>query len=97
MLVYKEPIKTCYSSDIFGNHNINTKKINNALINYFNKRITPDEFLKIYIFINDLNKFKEVMIKKQPGARGPNQKMLLNYGNELEELLKNLSIPQDQD
>ena len=82
MLIYKEPIKTYYSSDIFGNHNINTKKINNALINYFNKRITPDEFLKICnVFINNFNKFKEVMIKKQPGARGPNQKMLLNYEN----------------
>ena len=46
LLIYKEPIKTRYSSDIFGNHNIDTKKINSVLINYLDKTITPDEFLQ---------------------------------------------------
>ena len=27
------------------------------------------------------------MNKKQPGARGPNQKELLNYGNKLKEII----------
>ena len=78
---YKEPIETFYSSDIFGKRKIDTKEINNALAN---KKITENEFLQIYnVFINNFDQFSEVINKKAPGARGPNQKTLLNYGNEL--------------
>ena len=88
LLIYKEPIKTYYSSDIFGNHNIDTKKINEALINYNDGTITQDQFLQIYnVFINDFDNFSKVIKKKQPGARGPNQKKLLNYGNELKKII----------
>ena len=39
--------------------------------------------MKIYnAFINKFDEFSEVIKKKAPGARGPNQKKLLNYGNE---------------
>ena len=38
-------------------------------------------------FINEFDKFSEVINKKQPSARGPNQKMLLNYGNELKKVI----------
>ena len=77
----KEPIETFYSSDIFGKRKIETKEINNALAN---KTITGNEFLQIYnVFINKFDQFSEVINKKAPGARGPNQKKLLNYGNEL--------------
>ena len=48
LLVYKEPIKTYYISDIFGNRNIDRKKINEGLINYINGKITQDKFLQIY-------------------------------------------------
>ena len=76
-LIHKEPIKTYYSSDIFGNRNIDTKNINEALINYNDGTITQDKFLQIYnVFINDFDKFSKVIKKKQPGARGPNQKKL---------------------
>ena len=88
MVIYKEPIKTYYSSDIFGNHNTDTKKINEALINYNDGTITQDKFLQIYnVFINDFDKFSKVTKKKQPGARGPNQKKLLDYGNELKKVI----------
>ena len=40
LLIYKEPIKTYYSSDIFGKNSIDTEKINKALINYVDKEIT---------------------------------------------------------
>ena len=54
LLIYKELIKTYYSSDIFGKNSIDTKKINKALIDYVNKEITLDEFLQIYnVFINE--------------------------------------------
>ena len=76
LLKYKEPVRTYYSSNIFGNHNIDTKEINRALANYVNKTITGDEFLKIYnVFINDFDKFSKVMNKKKLGAKGPNQKL----------------------
>ena len=40
---YKDkPIKTYYSSDIFGNHNNDTKEINSTLVSYVNKTITRD-------------------------------------------------------
>ena len=39
-------------------------------------------FCEIYIvFINKFDEFSEVINKKVPGARGPNQKKLLNYEN----------------
>ena len=77
-----KPIETRYSSDIFSSDKIDTKEINSALANYDSKEITKDEFLQIYsVFINKFDKFSEVMNKKQPGARGPNQKELLDYEN----------------
>ena len=89
LLIYKELIKTYYSSDIFGNHNTDTKNINEALINYNDGTITQDKFLQIYnVFINDFDKFSKVTKKKQPGARGPNQKKLLDYGNELKKVVE---------
>ena len=89
MLICKKPIKTYYSSDIFGNHNIDTKNINEALINYNDGKITQDKFLQIYnVFINDFDKFSKVIKKKQPGARGPNQKRLLVDGNELKKVIE---------
>ena len=92
MLIYKEPIKTFYSSDIFGINRITTREINKALINYNNKEITLNKFLEIYnVFINDFDKFSKVMNKKQPGAKGPNQKRLLNYGNELKKIVERLN------
>ena len=52
LLKYKEPIKTFYSSDIFGKHKNDTKEINSALANHANKTITEGTFLQIYnVFI----------------------------------------------
>ena len=83
---YKEPIETFYSSDIFGKRKISTKEINNALAN---EKITEYEFLQIYnAFINKFDQFSEIINKKAPGARGPNQKKLLNYGNELKKFIE---------
>ena len=85
----KETINTYYSSDIFGKSNIDTKNINEALINYNDGTITQDEFLQIYnVFINDFDKFSKVIKKKQPGARGPKQKKLLDYGNEFKKVIE---------
>ena len=64
------------------------KKINNSIINYLNKKITGEEFLQIYnVFISEFDNFNKAMNKKQPGSRGPNQKELLNYRNELKEIV----------
>ena len=97
MLIYKEPIKTFYKdSDI--KYDIDTKELNEALINYNNKEISGEDFLQIYdLFINNFDMFSKVMNKKQLGAMGTNQKELLNYGKNFKKLSKNLSIPQDQD
>ena len=39
--------------------------------------------MQIYnVFINKFDEFNEVINKKAPGARDPNQKKLLNYENE---------------
>ena len=82
---YEEPIETFYSSDIFGKQKIDTKEINNALAN---KEITGNEFLQICnVFINKFDEFIEVINKKAAGARGPNQKKLLDYGNELKKIV----------
>ena len=44
--------------------------------------------MQIYnVFINDFDKFSKAIKKKQPRARGPNQKKLLNYGNELKKVI----------
>ena len=92
LLIYKELIKSYYSSDIFGKNSIDTKKINKALIDYVNKEITLDEFLQIYnVFINDFDKFRKVMNKKQLGAKSPNQKNLLNYGNKFKKVVERLN------
>ena len=88
MLIYKEPIITYYTSDVFGKYNINTRKINNGIINYIDRKINSEEFLKIYnAFISEFDNFSKVMSKKKPGSRGPNQKELLNYGNKLKEIV----------
>ena len=88
MLIYKEPIITYYTSDVFGKYNITTRKINNGIINYIDRKINSEEFLNIYnAFISDFDNFSKVMNKKQPGSRGLNQKGLLNYGNELKEIV----------
>ena len=80
---------------MFGKCKIDTKEINNTLAN---KKITGNKFLQIYnVFINKFDEFSKVMNKKAPGAGGPNQKKLLDYGNELKKLSENLLIPQDQD
>ena len=72
---YKEPIETFYSSDIFGKRKISTKEINNTLAN---EKITEYEFLQIYnAFINKFDQFSEIINKKAPGARGPNQKKVI--------------------
>ena len=45
--------------------------------------------MQIYnVFINKFDQFSEVINKKASGARGPNQKKLLNYGNELNKIIK---------
>ena len=67
------------------------KEINNALSN---KRITENEFLQIYnVFINKFDQFSEVINKKASGARGPKQKKLLNYGNELKKVIEKFFNP----
>ena len=88
LLIYKKPIITYYTSDVFDKYNINTKKINNGIINYIDRKINSEEFLKIYnAFISEFDHFSKAMNKKQPDARGPNQKELLNYGNELNKII----------
>ena len=78
MVIYKEPIKTYYISDTSGNRNIDTKKINETLINYIDGKITQNKFLQIYnVFINDFDKFSNIRKKKQPGAGVPNQKKVI--------------------
>ena len=77
-LVYKEPIKTYYITDIFGNRNNDAEKINEALINYIDGKITQDKFLQVCnVFINDFDKFSKVIKKKEPGARSPNKKKVI--------------------
>ena len=45
--------------------------------------------MQIYnVFINKSDQFTKVINKKAPGARGPNQKKLLNYGNELKKIIE---------
>ena len=45
--------------------------------------------MQIYnVFINNFDQFSEVINKKAPGARGPNQKKLLNYGNEVKKIIE---------
>ena len=83
LIISKEPIITYYISGVFGKYNINTRKINNAIINYLNRKINSEKFLEIYnAFISEIDNFSKAMNKKQPGSRGPNQNKLLNYGNE---------------
>ena len=88
LLIYKEPIISFYTSDEFDKYNINTKKINNGIVNYIDRKINSEEFLKIYnAFISKFDNFSKAMNKKKPGSRGPNQKELSNYGNELKEIV----------
>ena len=88
LLIYKEPITTFYK-DSGIKYDIDTKKINNSLIKYNNKKITGDNFLRIYnVFINDFDKFSNAIKKKHSSFRGPNQKELLNYGNELKKIIE---------
>ena len=45
--------------------------------------------MQIYnVFINNFDQFSEVINKKAEGARGPNQKKLLNDGNELKKIIE---------
>ena len=84
LLIYKEPIITYYTSDVFGKYNINTRKINNGINNFIDRKFNSEEFFKIYnTFISEFDNFSKVINKKQPGSRGSNQKELLNHGNEL--------------
>ena len=70
------------------------KEINSALAKYVNKTITGDEFLQIcYVFINVFDKFSKAMNKKKLGAKGPNQKTLLNYGNKLKKVIEKCFNP----
>ena len=88
LLRYKEPIITYYISGVFGKYSINTRKINNDIINYLNRKINSEEFLEIYnAFVSDFDYFSKAMNNKQPGSRDSNQKELLNYGNELKEIV----------
>ena len=63
MLICKEPITTFYK-DSGIKYDIDTKKINKALIKYNNKKITRDKFLRIYnAFINYFDKFSKAIKK----------------------------------
>ena len=45
--------------------------------------------MQIYsVFINKFDEFSEVINKKAPGARGRNQRKLLNYENELKKIIE---------
>ena len=45
--------------------------------------------MQIYnAFIDKFDQFSEIINKKAPGARGPNQKKLLNYGNEFKKIIE---------
>ena len=58
------------------------------LINYIDRKINSEELLKIYnAFISEFDNFSKAMNKKKPDSRDPNQKELLNYGNELKEIV----------
>ena len=87
LLIYKEPIITFYKdSDV--KYDFDTKKINEALGEYNNKKISRNKFLQTYnIFIDKFDRFSKIMNKKQPGSLGSNQKELLNYGNKLKEIV----------
>ena len=87
MLIYKKPIITFYKdSDV--KYNIDTKKNKEALKKYNNKKISRNKFLQSYnIFIDKIDRFSKIIKKKQPDARGIKKK-LLNYGNELKEIIE---------
>ena len=52
--------------------------------------------MQIYnVFINKFDEFSEVINKKVPGARGPNQKKLLDYGNELIKIIEKSFNPSE--
>ena len=88
MLIYKEPIITVYK-DSGIKYDIDPRKINKALIKYNNKKINRVEFFQIYnVFINDFDNFSKATNKKESDAKGPNQKELLNYGNEFKEIVR---------
>ena len=51
--------------------------------------ISKYDFSRYYNdFINNFDKFNKLMSKKNPGSRGPNQKKLLNYGNEFKKVVE---------
>ena len=45
------------------------------------------------VFINKFGKFSEAINKKALGARETNQKMLLDYGNELKKIIEKFFNP----
>ena len=72
LLIYKEPIITFYK-DSGIKYDIDTRKINKALVEYNNKKINRVEFFQIYnAFINDFDNFSKAMNKEELGAKGPN-------------------------
>ena len=42
LLIYKEPVITYYTSNVFGKYNTNTRKINNGIINYIDKKVNSE-------------------------------------------------------
>ena len=74
LLIYKEPIITFYK-DSGVKYNIDKKKINDALREYNNKKISRNKLLQTYnIFIDKFDRVSKTMNKKQPGARGISKK-----------------------
>ena len=54
--------------------------------------------MQIYnVFINDFDKFSKVLKKKQSGARGPKQKKLLDYGNDLKKVIEKSFNPPESE
>ena len=51
------------------------------------KKLLEMNFCKYILLINKFDEVSEVMNKKAPGARGPNQKNVLDYGNELRKIV----------
>ena len=63
LLIYKEPIITFYK-DSGVKYRIDTKKINEALREYNNKKVTRNKFLQTYnIFIDKFDRFSKIIKK----------------------------------
>ena len=76
----------------YGENKFSTKKFNKLLIKYYNKNINPEKFIEKYNeFKNYTKNFEYAMNKKKPGAIGPNQKEMLEYYKELDEIIEDLN------